>query len=315
MIITVTPNPVLDRTMTVPEIIFDEMTRATSVRLDWGGKGFNVSRVLLALGVESVAMGFVGGSTGQRLATGLAGLGIVTDFVTIAGETRTNVVITDAQAQHYVKVNEAGPTVTPEEITRFLDRVHNRAVPGDTWVLSGSLPPGVPPDFYATLIRRLKARGCRVLLDASGDPLRLGCEAGPFLVKPNAIEAAALTGIAIDSRNDALRAARAIVNLGATQVALSLGADGLLLAMQDEAVLATPPAVSVKNVTGAGDALLAGLVCALEHGLPLTEQGRWSVAVGTASAMAEGVSIVTPESVKRVFEETSVEEVLVKRDA
>ena len=313
MIVTVTPNPVLDRTMTVPEIIFDEMTRATSVRVDWGGKGFNVSRVLLALGVESVAMGFVGGATGQRLASGLADLGIRTDFVTIAGETRTNVVITDAGARHYVKVNEAGPTVTSEEIARFMDKVRERAAggeeraAGDTWVLSGSLPPGVPPDFYATLIGLLQARDVRVLLDASGDPLRLGCEAGPFLVKPNAVEAEALTGVPITSRDDALRAARAILRLGAAQVALSLGADGLLLATQNEAVLATPPTVTIENVTGAGDALLAGITYALERALPLAEQARWGVAVGTASAMAEGVSIVTREGVERVYSDTSVD--------
>ena len=260
MIITVTPNPVLDRTMTVPEIVFDEMTRATSVRVDWGGKGFNVSRVLLALGAESFVMGFVGGATGQRLATGLADLGLATDFVTIAGETRTNVVITDARAQHYIKVNVAGPAVTPEEIARFMDKVRERAAGGDTWVLSGSLPPGVPLDFYANLIRLLQQRDARVLLDASGEPLRLGCAARPFLVKPNAVEAAALTGIPSVSHDDALRAARAILRLGAAQVALSLGADGLLLATQDKAVLATPPTVPAKNVTGAGDALLAGLV-------------------------------------------------------
>ena len=312
MIVTVTPNPVLDRTMTVPEIIFDEMTRATSVRLDWGGKGFNVSRVLLALGIESIAMGFVGGSTGQRLTAGLADLGITTDFVTIAGETRTNVVITDAQAQHYVKVNEAGPTVSPEEIARFTHKVRDRAtsdarIASDTWVLSGSLPPGVPPDFYATLIRLLKTHDVRVLLDASGDPLRLGCEAGPFLVKPNDIEATAITGIPVERPDDALRASRAMLNLGATQVALSLGADGLLLATQNEAVLATPPAVTVKNVTGAGDSLLAGITYALERGLPLAEQARWGVATGTASAMTEGVSIVTRESVARVYAGTTVE--------
>ncbi|MBN2393140.1 MAG: hexose kinase, partial [Anaerolineae bacterium] len=228
MIITVTPNPVLDHTLTVPEIAFDTVTRATAIRDDWGGKGFNVSRVLLALGVESLALGFIGGATGRRLAAGLASLGIPTDFVTIAGETRTNIVITDAQAHHYVKVNEAGPTVTPEEIEQFMDKVRQRAtggekhVAGDTWTLCGSLPPGVPDDFYAQIIRVLQSHGVRVLLDTSGAALRLGCEACPFLVKPNTDEAAAFIGHAVATRDDALNAARAFLERGIAQVALSL---------------------------------------------------------------------------------------------
>ena len=301
MIITVTPNPVLDHTLIVPKIAFDTVTRATAVRDDWGGKGFNVSRVLLALGVESLVLGFVGGATGQRLAAGLAALGLPTDFVTIAGETRTNIVIAEADSARYIKVNEAGPTVQPEEIAQFLDKVRQRAKPGDTWALCGSLPPGVPEDFYARLIEILQPCGVRVLLDTSGPALRLGCEARPFLVKPNAEEAAAFTGHPVHSRDDAIHAARAFLDRGITQVALSLGGDGLLLATHDDAVFAVPPEVTVRNVTGAGDALLAGLAYTLEYGLPLTEQARWGVAAGTASAMHEGVGVVTRESVEYVY--------------
>ncbi len=307
MIVTVTPNPVLDHTLTVPEIAFDTVTRATAVRDDWGGKGFNVSRVLLALGMESLALGFVGGATGQRLAAGLASLGLPTDFVTIAGETRTNVVIAEANSGRYVKVNEAGPTVTPEEIAQFMDKVRQRAAPGNTWALCGSLPPGVPDDFYAQIIGILQPRGIRVLLDTSGTALRLGAEARPFLVKPNADEAAAFTGHPVETRDDALHAARAFLERGITQVALSLGAGGLLLATNDAAVFATPPNVPVKNVTGAGDALLAGLVYAMERTMPLAEQARWGVAAGTASAMHEGVGVVTRASVKQIYAGTTVE--------
>jgi len=312
MVITVTPNPVLDHTLTVPQIAFDTVTRATAVRDDWGGKGFNVSRVLLALGVESVALGFVGGATGQRLAAGLAALGLPTDFVTIAGETRTNVVIAEADSGRYVKVNEAGPMVQPEEIAQFLDKVRQQATGGekraarDTWALCGSLPPGVPDDFYAQLIEILQPRGVRVLLDTSGAALRLGCEARPFLVKPNAEEAATFAGHPVHTRDDALNAAHAFLERGITQVALSLGAEGLLLATRDDAVFAIPPDVPVKNVTGAGDALLAGLAYAIERGLSLAEQARWGVATGTASAMHEGVGVVTRERVEVVFPDIRV---------
>lgn len=312
MIITVTPNPVLDHTLTVPEIAFDTVTRATAIRDDWGGKGFNVSRVLLTLGVESVVLGFVGGATGQRLAAGLTSLGLPTDFVTIAGETRTNVIIAEADSERYVKVNEAGPTVQPEEIAQFLDKVRQRATGGekraarDTWALCGSLPPGVPDDFYAQLIEILQPRGVHVLLDTSGPALRLGVEARPFLVKPNAEEAAAFAGHPVDSPDSARDAANAFLERGVTHVALSLGAAGLLLATREAAAIAIPPDIPVKNVTGAGDALLAGLAYALERGLPLAEQARWGVAAGTASAMHEGVGVVTRASVEQVYAGTTV---------
>ena len=293
MIFTVTPNPVLDRTLTVREIVFDEMTRAAAVREDCGGKGFNVSRALYALGVESVAMGFVGGATGRRLEAGLHGLGIATDLTRIAGETRTNIVITEAESGRYVKVNEAGPAVQPAELAAFFDRVRATAQPGDVWALCGSLPLGTPPDFYARLIVSLQTRGAKALLDTSGEPLRLGLEACPYLVKPNAVEAQALTGRAILSDVDAVAAAEAFLAQGVQVVALSLGAEGLLLATPEMRVRARPPRVTVRNPTGAGDALLAGLIYALRASLPLEALARWGVASGTVAAMQEGVSVGT----------------------
>jgi 1-phosphofructokinase len=297
-IVTVTPNPVLDRTLTVPHLVFNEMTRATSSRLDWGGKGFNVSRALKALGVESVAMGLVGGATGRMLEQGLNEMGITTDFVHIAGETRTNIVITEADTERYVKVNEAGPTVKAEEWGAFLDQVRERVRPGDIWILSGSLPPGVPSDGYAQLIDRVQAEGATALLDASGEPLRLGCAASPYLVKPNATEAGEMTGLEVRSDTDALSAARLCLGLGIELVALSLGADGLMLASQERAVWARPPNVQARNPVGAGDALLAGIAWALQCRLPLEEIARWGVASGTAAASHEGVSVGTRTEVE-----------------
>jgi 1-phosphofructokinase family hexose kinase len=335
VIVTVTPNPGLDRTLTVPRIVFNQMMRATASRLDWGGKGFNVSRALQALGVESVAMGFIGGATGHTLERGLGDLGISTDFVPIAGETRTNTVITsaplsagiDADAYRYVKVNEPGPTVRTEEVAAFFDRAREKARPGDIWVLCGSLPPGVPPDFYARLTALVQAMGARVLLDSSGEALRLGCAAGPYLVKPNVVEAEEMTGQEISSDADALAAVEFFLRQGIELVALSLGADGLLLASKELAVRARPPCVQARNPVGAGDALLAGIASALagpstrlragpsapdwagaersrsEHVLFLEEIARWGVATGTAGAVREGVSFGTRAEVEALYEQ------------
>ena len=303
MIVTVTVNPVLDHTLTVPCIVFNEVMRATASRLDWGGKGFNVSRALQALGVESVAMGFVGGATGRLLERGLSDIGIATDFVHVAGETRTNIVITDVDAEQYVKVNEAGPTVRAQELAAFFNRVRERVRLGEIWVLSGSLPPGVPPDFYAQLIALVQARGAKAFLDSSGEPLRLGCAASPYLVKPNVVEAEEVMGREIGSNADALRAAEFFLRQGIELVALSLGADGLLLASKQQAVWARPPRVRARNPVGAGDALLAGIARALERGLPLEEMARWGVATGTAAAVREGVSVGTRAEVETLYEQ------------
>jgi 1-phosphofructokinase family hexose kinase len=309
VIVTVTPNPVLDRTLTVPRIVFNEVMRATSSRLDWGGKGFNVSRALQALGVESVAMGFVGGATGQMLERGLRDLGIATDFVHIAGETRTNIVVTDVGAGQYLKVNEAGPTVQAQELAAFFGHARERVRPGSIWVLSGSLPPGVPPDFYAQLIALVQARGAKALLDSSGEPLRLGCAAGPYLVKPNAVEAEEVTGWEVSSDAGALGAAEFFLHQGVGLVALSLGAEGLLLASKQQTVWARPPCVRARNPVGAGDALLAGIAWALERGLPLEEVAHWGVAAGTAAAVHEGVSVGTRTEVEALYQRVRIDQI------
>jgi 1-phosphofructokinase family hexose kinase len=295
VIVTVTPNPVLDRTLTVPHILFDEVLRATSVRLDWGGKGFNVSRALLSLGLDSLAMGFVGGATGQVLEQGLQSLGVATAFTPITGETRTNTVVCEASSDRYVKVNEPGPTVQSEELTRFFEDAGARARPADIWVLAGSLPPGVPGTFYAQLVALLGERGARVFLDTSGEALRLSCAAAPTLVKPNLLEASEATGIELEGPGSAgpsaaLEAVRRLLDQGIEMVALSLGAGGLLLATAQEAVWAKSPLVPVRNPTGAGDALLAGVIYALVQEWPLEQVAGWGAAAGTVSAMKEGVA-------------------------
>jgi 1-phosphofructokinase family hexose kinase len=307
VIVTVTPNPVLDRTLTVPRIVFDEMIRAKAVRLDLGGKGFNVSRALKELGTASLATGFVGGATGQMLERGLGDMGIETDLVHIAGETRTNVVISDADTKRYIKVNEAGPTVRAEEMVAFFDRARARVRPGDLWVLSGSLPPGLPRGFYAQLVTVVQTGGAKALLDSSAEPLRRGCLASPYLVKPNAIEAREMTGRAISSVDDALGATEFFLQQGVHFVALSLGADGLLLAGQRRSVWARPPRVRTLNPVGAGDALLAGVAWGLEQRLPLEEVTRWGVAAGTAAAMREGVDVGTRSEVQALYDQTRIE--------
>ncbi len=306
MIVTVTPNPVLDRTLTVPGLVLNEMSRATRVREDWGGKGFNVSRALLSLGMESVAMGFLGGSVGNKLKTGLEGLGIPMRAVAIGGETRTNVVITTEDGGQYIKVNESGPHVSPEEIETFFESVDNSVEFGDIWALCGSLPPGVPGDFYARLIEVLRAAGAKTLLDTSGEAFRQGLLARPDVIKPNEIEVAAILGHAVTSPVEAARAVDNLLNMGISMVALSLGADGLMLATGETSVWARPPTVQAMNPVGAGDALVAGMLWALERGMGLFDMARWGVGSGTAAAMREGVSTGTRQDVEALISQVQL---------
>jgi 1-phosphofructokinase family hexose kinase len=322
VIYTVTLNPSLDRTLTVPQFVYDEMVLASHQRLDWGGKGFNVSRTLQSLGAENVALGFAGGATGQMLGRGLRGLGIATDLVPLSGETRTNTVIIEFASGRYIKVNEAGPAVQPAEQAALLDRVRGYLHRGDPrrdlWVLAGSLPPGVPDSFYGDLVGMVQAGGARALLDASGEPLRQGCAAAPFLVKPNAAEAIEFAGAALsadhlswpegDHLDDTklLSLARPFLDSGVEVVALSLGAGGLLLASGPKAVRANLPPVQARNPVGAGDALLAALAWALERDLSLEETARWGVAAGTAAALDEGVAVVARAEVQAFYRQVVV---------
>jgi 1-phosphofructokinase family hexose kinase len=291
MIYTVTLNPAVDRELVIPEIQFDRVLRAQECRIDWGGKGFNVSRTLISLGTASKALGFAAGKAGEMLQDGLHSLGIPTDFVWVDGETRTNVSIVEAESRRYIKVNEPGPSISPAQFGQMLGRVRSLAQPGDWWVLSGSLPPGVPVDGYAQLVELINGAQARAVLDCDGEPLRLGCAARPFLVKPNDIEAGRLTGWNVTSMTDAVEAGRAIVNLGPQQVVISMGKDGAVLVNPEGAWQIHSPSIQARNPIGAGDSLVGGLVWGLTQNYPILEALSWGAACGAATASLNGTEV------------------------
>ncbi len=298
-IFTVSANPAIDLFLDVPAIVMDEVLRATGVRRVWAGKGFNVSRTVSRLGHATLAMGFVGGFAGMAISAGLAEEGILTDFVQVDGETRTNVMVVDGASGRHIKVNQAGAAVDDAAQTAFMARAAQLVQAGDFWVLSGSLSPGMPADFYATLIELIRARGAFAILDSSGAALRAGCAARPDLVKPNTAEARDLTGTPVTSPADALRAVDAFHAAGAQRVALSLGADGLILSDGAECWHVRPPAITVRTAVGAGDALLGGLVWALAQGKALREVACWGVATGSVNAIADELPPSAVPSSKR----------------
>ena len=287
MIYTVTLNPAIDKELTVDAISADTVLRATNSRSDIGGKGFNVSRMLQVLGASSNALAFAAGQSGQQLQDGLEKLGIATDFVMVGGETRTNVSIVSSSSSQYIKVNESGPTISQTAQTQLLDKVQTLASAGDWWVLAGSLPPGVSADFYAQLVTILKKADAHVMLDASGEPLRLGCAAKPDLIKPNDTEAQQLTG-----ETEPKLQAMALREMGPSNVIISLGKDGALASTPSGLHQVAAPVIVEQNPIGAGDSLVAGVVWGLTQPDATFESAlRWGIACGASAASQPGTGM------------------------
>jgi 1-phosphofructokinase family hexose kinase len=275
MIYTLTPNPAVDRELTVSAMEFDSVLRATESRIDFGGKGFNVSRLLKGMETSSTAIGFLAGNAGELLQNGLKSLGISTDFVWVPGETRTNVSIVTQSHDHYIKVNEKGPLVDSAKQQELLDKIDSLAKRGEWWVLAGSMPPGVADDFYARVVNVLNKHGAQAVLDTTGESLRIGCSEKPFLVKPNAEEAHVLTGLPMST-----------------------------LA---ETWLTHSPKIQEKNPIGAGDSMVGGLVWALSNGIPLKEALGWGVASGAATASLSGTEVGTRPLIEELFKQVRFE--------
>ena len=260
MIITLTLNPSLDRTMEVPGLERGEVIRATSSGLEAGGKGVNVSRALLSNGVATVAVVALGGAVGDELATLLKASGLDLSVVQVAEETRSNVTLTEPDGTT-TKINEAGAALTLSELSGVEETLLELARPGDWVVLSGSLPTAVPVSTYASLVRRLTTMDVKVAVDTSGQALSEAIAAGPTLVKPNREELGQAVGRPIDSIADAVEAARILQRRGAGAVLASLGADGALLVERDvvagRCIVERP-----RSTVGAGDCLLAGFLSA-----------------------------------------------------
>jgi 1-phosphofructokinase family hexose kinase len=307
MIYTLTLNPAVDRELTVPAMEFDSVLRASESRVDFGGKGFNVSRLLKGLGASSTAVGFLGGRTGELLQDGLQNLGIGTDFVWVSGETRTNISIVTQAHDHYIKVNEKGPLVDGVKQEELLRKIDSLAKPGDWWVLAGSLPPGVADDFYARIVYVLNKHGAHAILDTSGESLRLGCAEKPYLVKPNVEEARVLTGLSMDTPSEIAAAAAEVCRMGAQNVVVSMGKAGALLHTVDETWLTHTPKIQEKNPIGAGDSMVGGLVWALTQEIKLKEALGWGVASGAATASLPGTEVGTRPLIEELFSEVRFE--------
>jgi len=297
VILTVTLNTALDLTYRVPSLRPHSSHRVTEVTERPGGKGLNVARVLAALGHEVTVTGFTGGATGRVVQDRLTAVpGLVDALVPVTGPTRRTVAVVDERSGDTTQLNEPGPTVTSAEWSAFQEAYEDLVPAASAVALCGSLPPGVPVGAYAGLVRTAKAAGVPVLLDTSGEPLRRGVAARPDVVKPNADELAELTG-----SHEPLRATQDARRRGALAVVASLGTEGLLAATPEGRWRATPPTRVHGNPTGAGDAVVAGLLSGLVERLP------WPDRLARATALA-AATVLAP--VAGEFDRTAYEELL-----
>lgn len=278
MIVTLTLNPSLDRTVEIPMLRRGEVIRAGSGRLEPGGKGVNVARALLANDTDAHAVLPVGGPVGHQLVELLEAEAVAMTAVPVAAATRSNLSLCEPDGT-VTKVNEAGGTLTAEELDRLIDAVLVAASAGAWVVASGSLPPGTPADAYARLVTRLSGHAIRVAIDTSGPALRRAIAAGPALVKPNRDELADAVGRPVDTLADAVMAAEVLRDEGAGAVLVSLGADGAVLVDDDGVAHATSPVEAVRSSVGAGDCLLAGFLAAGAKGdAALAQAVDWAAA-------------------------------------
>jgi 1-phosphofructokinase/tagatose 6-phosphate kinase len=304
VIVTVTLNAALDRTLTVPIFQVGHRHRASETLVLAGGKGINVARALKRLDVPVVATGLAGGRTGTRIVEELTAEAILNDFVRIREESRTSTAVTDPTAGTHTEINEWGPRVSEVELEILLEKLRYLAGAADLVVLAGSLPRSVGEGFYAEAVRELTRRGVRVALDTEGDPLRLGLEAEPFLVSPNQREAEGVVGQELEDEEDFLMALDALAELGARNVLITMDTGCFALVREDRRThrfRAIAAQIEPVSAVGAGDVLLAQWIAAsIVSGRAPQEALRLAVAAGAASTLEVGAGMFDPREAARL---------------
>jgi 1-phosphofructokinase family hexose kinase len=309
VILTVTLNAAIDRTVAVPNFRLGRRHRAVESRTVAGGKGANVARALTLLGRPVIASGFVGGPTGTRVLEQLGEESVLTDFVRIAAESRINLAVIDPTSGEQTEINERGPAVSAAEVKRLLDRIAYLAGGAKLCVLAGSVPPGAGDDIYARLVSDLHRRGVPVVLDAEGAAMLAGVRAGASMITPNEREAEELVGQEFADRDDLAHGLLDLVRLGATEAAVTRP-EGCLAAVGEGSSrrlleVHTEPLEPVSTV-GSGDAFLAGYVAARYDGRSPEECLAYGVACGAESTQHFGAGTVDRNQVERLLGEVSV---------
>lgn len=305
LILTLTINPAIDRIVISDRIAFEDRGYILSRGEAAGGRGVNASQVIHAFGGKTLALLTSGGEIGKRMEHFLGEMGFPFEVVRVHAEGRANLTISDKQGLT-IKLNEIGAPLEEKEVKAVRDLVEARLRKASWLMICGSTQPGVPPQFYSEIIALAKSRGVKTLLDADGEALHHALEATPSVISPNQQEAERLLGRAIITRSQSLEAVKRIHDMGPESVILSLGSRGAVASSPDGILEALPPRVEALCPIGAGDALAAAFVWAMEKKKPFADALRWAVAAGTATASLPGMSFPTLDQTRAIYKQVEV---------
>jgi 1-phosphofructokinase family hexose kinase len=314
MILTVTLNPSVDHALFVDAIQLNDTNRVKRTERDAGGKGINVARVAAELGADVLATGFLAGGPGAYIRNVLDRQNVKHDFVEVDGETRINFSVEDDSKAPPTTFNEPGPTVTSQNFEELREHCKRMSKSASWMCIGGSLPPGAPKEAFKVLIDDCRSKGCSIVLDADGEPMKLGVQAGPTFIKPNTKEASRLIGRSLETQEDCIEAARALLTqLQNSQdgrhpiVVISRGEKGAVLATQNLVFIGGSPQVKTNSTIGSGDSLIAGVLWAIEEGKSMEEAFQWGLAAGAATATTNGSEIARGPIVLDLFPKAKVE--------
>lgn len=288
LIVSVTLNPCIDKTITLESFTYGGLNRVKSVRTEIGGKGINVSKALKNFGAEVLACGI---SAGSSVTDFLDSLGIESDFAAADGELRTNLKVFDESRLVTTEINEAGTPVSAKTLDCFFEKITAYLPKTDILILSGSVPSGADDSVYKHLTELAKSYGVRVILDADGEKLKRGIEARPYAVKPNLFEFEQLTGRHFQTSEELVRAAYDFVGGGTELVVISMGADGALFVSRDGYFRTKPFDIECKSTVAAGDSVVAAVTYGLCQGFGLERLARFATAAGTVTASKDGSGV------------------------
>ena len=310
MIITVTLNPAVDQTLELERLTLGDTNRVRDSRIDPGGKGINVSRVLRELGRESLAAGLAPGSLGKFVEHSLLELGILCDFVHTRGQTRTNLTVVDEAAHETTLLSYRGPDVDPRHIHTLETRLRRYLSANDWLVVAGSIPPSIALETYRELMDLGHQAGAHTVLDADAEALEAGLRGRPEIAKANRHEAERLLGKTLESDSDLLGAGEDLRAAGAGIAVITAGPRGAVAVAEEGVWWAWPPGTVVSSAVGAGDALLAGMLFKLEENpAGLEEAMRWGTAAGAAACLSSGTQLCLREDVARILPNVRVERI------
>ena len=310
MVITVSLNPAQDKAIAVDGLTVDGVNRVVSTRVDAGGKGINVAKILKVLGDDPLAMGIVGGSSGEFIRQQLTDMQIRHDFVIGDKPTRTNLKITDRIRRTTTELNDPGEPVSDELLHKVWEKIDAAAKPGDIVVISGKNPPEMKDGILSDWIEKLQKKGVRTALDTVDEAMRLAIKAKPAIIKPNQAELADILGEELHYVRDIIAAARKIAQQGVELVIVSMGGDGAFFVTSEHVLRGYGLKVELSSTVGSGDAMLAATIYYSQKGCTLEETARWSIATSAANAMCEGSATPSMDMIRELEKNVVVERLM-----